>query len=193
MGFIRHTSRLRYTLQGKNLMESALIGLAGIIFGVFFGEYFRRRNRIEVYSQKIFDKRLNIHEELYSRFVAGNDIISEVMTNEELSDEERNGLVSLVINPLCKFMDNNGFYLNNYLTVQVATAYMGAENVLTHDSELEIESAKSKIYEKSKETQQMIIEESGAAEVFKHFSSISKSKPDSDVIKIIKELEKARV
>ncbi|WP_206743745.1 hypothetical protein, partial [Aliivibrio fischeri] len=177
----------------KNLMESALIGLAGVVLGALLSEYFRRKNRIEIYSQKVFDKRLAIHEELYAMFVSGHDVVSEVMTNTELSKSEREDLTSSIIFPLCQFMDRNGFYLNDYLTVQVATAYMGAEDVLDNDSDLDIASARARVYELSKITKKMILEESGVTEAFKHFSVISKSKPDSDVIKRVKELEKARV
>ncbi|WP_217519081.1 hypothetical protein [Vibrio metschnikovii] len=174
-------------------MESAIIGFIGVIVGAFLGEYFRRKNRIEAYSHKVFDRRLKAHEELYSMFVSAKDIIHEVMENRELSDDERQQLVSSVIMPLCQFMDKNGFYLNDYLTVQVATAYMGAEDVLSVENELEQAVEKSKINEKYKATMQMIINESGVAEVNKHFTKISKSSPTSPVIERVKELQKARV
>lgn len=178
-------------------MESELIGLAGVVIGVVLGvglgEYFRRNNRIEVYSQKIFDKRLTIHEELFARFITGNYVISEVMKNTALSEEERANLVSSVIIPICEFMDQNAFYINKYLIAQVATTYIGAEDVLTHENDLDITAARSKVYKSSKATKKMILEESGVTEAFKHFSTISKSKPDSEVIKRIKELERLQV
>ena len=174
-------------------MESALIGFVGIIIGAFLSEYFRRKNRIEVYSHKVFDRRLKVHEELFSMYVSASDVIHEVMDNKELSSDERQQLVSSVILPLCQFMDKNGFYLNDYLTVQVATTYMGAEDVLSIENELEQATEKSKIYEQSKVTKQMIIDEAGVAEVNKHFSIVSKSSPTSPVIERVKELQKARV
>ncbi|MFL0868421.1 hypothetical protein [Vibrio parahaemolyticus] len=174
-------------------MESAIIGFLGVIVGAFLGEYFRRKNRIEAYSHKVFDRRLKIHEELYSMFVSTYEIICEVMGNKELDHNERQQLASSVILPLCQFMDKNGFYLNDYLTVQVATAYMGSEDVLSIESELEQAAARSKISEQYKATMQMIISESGVAEVNKHFIKVSKSRLTSPVIERVRELQKARV
>ncbi len=69
-------------------LESAIIGFLGVIVGAFLGEYFRRKNRIEAYSHKVFDRRLKVHEELYSMFVSAYEIICEVMGNKELDHNE---------------------------------------------------------------------------------------------------------
>lgn len=107
-------------------MESAWIGLAGLLIGVLLGEYFHRNKRIEIYSQKVFDKRLSVHEELYKIFLESN--------------------------------------------------------------ELDAISVRSKVYESAKITKKMILEEAGVTEVFKHFSTISKSKPNSAVIRYFRRL-----
>lgn len=173
-------------------MESALIGLVGILLGIVLGEYFHRNKRIEVYSQKVFDKRLSVHEKLYTIFVEGGEIISEAMTNTALNEVERKSLVSSVIHSLCTFMDTNAFYLNDAVMVQVATAYMGAEDVLNYDDDLKIATAKEKIYNSSRATKEIILQESGVTEVFKHFSTVSKSKPDSAVIRYFRSIKKLR-
>ncbi|WP_298910100.1 hypothetical protein [uncultured Psychrobacter sp.] len=96
-------------------MESAWIGLAGLLIGVLLGEYFHRNKRIEIYSQKVFDKRLSVHEELYKIFLESNEMVSEAMTNSTLNEVERKDLVGSVIHSLCAFTDKNGFYLNDCL------------------------------------------------------------------------------
>ncbi|MEZ7502012.1 hypothetical protein QO189_05940 [Psychrobacter sp. Arc29] len=173
-------------------MESALIGLVGILLGIILGEYFHRNKRIEVYSQKVFDRRLSVHEELYTIFVEGGEIVSEAMTNTNLNETERKSLVSSVIHSLCKFMDTNAFYLNEDVMVQVATAYMGAEDVLNYDDDLNIATAKEKVYKSSRATKEIILQESGVTEVFRHFSIVSKSKPDSAIIRYFKSIKKLR-
>jgi hypothetical protein len=45
-------------------MEEALIGLLGVLVGLFVNEHFRKTNRIENYSSTVFEKRLKIYEEL---------------------------------------------------------------------------------------------------------------------------------
>lgn len=169
-------------------MESAWIGLAGLLIGVLLGEYFHRNKRIEIYSQKVFDKRLSVHEELYKIFLESNEMVSEAMTNSTLNEVERKNLVGSVIHSLCAFTDKNGFYLNDCLIIQVVTAYMGAEDVLSYENELDAISVRSKVYESAKITKKMILEEAGVTEVFKHFSIISKSKPNSAVIRYFRRL-----
>ena len=173
-------------------MESALIGLVGILLVIILGEYFHRNKRIEVYSQKVFDRRLSVHEELYTIFVEGGEVVSEAMTNTNLNETERKSLVSSVIHSLCTFMDTNAFYLNEDVMVQVATAYMGAEDVLNYDDDVNIATAKEKVYKSSRATKEIILQESGATEVFKHFSTVSKSKPDSAVIRYFKSIKRLR-
>jgi len=60
-------------------MESAIVGCLGLLLGVVLGEFFRRRRRIEVYAQKVFEKRLEIHEELHALMRAAYVVAVEVM------------------------------------------------------------------------------------------------------------------
>src|SRR2546423_653818 len=46
---------------------TSLIGLIGVLIGLFINEYFRRRNRVELYSKEIFQKRLSVYEKLYEK------------------------------------------------------------------------------------------------------------------------------
>lgn len=171
-------------------MESALIALISVLVGILCNEHFRRKNRIEYYSQKIFDNRLIVHEKLFHLLQQSYEIASELMSGETYSEEERKEIIGPVIHSICEFTDLNEFYLDKYLTVHVCTAFMGAEDIMGYADEAERESARMKVRSAYKTAKDMIISESGAAEVFKHFKSISKSKPDSAVIRYIKELEK---
>lgn len=119
---------LGYTLEGI-LVEKALIALLGVLIGILINEYFRRKSRIEYYSQKIFERRLKVHEELFSLLKKSHSIIGEMHSNEDLTSEERHEIVSSVILGLCEFGDENDFYLDKYLSAQVATLFMGSEDI----------------------------------------------------------------
>jgi hypothetical protein len=45
-------------------MNSSLIGIVGILLGILVTEYFNRRKRVEVYAQKVFEKRLEVYDTL---------------------------------------------------------------------------------------------------------------------------------
>ncbi len=66
-------------------MEQALIGLGGLLIGLFISEYFRRRSRVEVYAQGLFQKRLNVYEKLYSKLVTAREVASDVIENPSLT------------------------------------------------------------------------------------------------------------
>jgi hypothetical protein len=96
-------------------MEAALVGLAGVLLGAFLGEYFRRRNRIEIYSQKVFERRLEVYEELMKLVQAAYKAADEVMTNSELTEGERHSLMSATILPIAEYADHNALYIDSYV------------------------------------------------------------------------------
>lgn len=59
-------------------MEAAIIGLTGMLLGILLNELLRRRNRIEGYAVRVFDKRLEIYEGLYERVSACSEVAIDV-------------------------------------------------------------------------------------------------------------------
>ncbi|MCK4339111.1 MAG: hypothetical protein KAW92_00265 [Candidatus Cloacimonetes bacterium] len=110
-------------------METAFIGLLGVFIGLLITEYFRRRNRIETYSSRIFDKRIQIYEELYSKVIACSEIISDLIENQKYSKEERHDIVSSAVHDLAKYGDENSFYLNEHIIIQYMTLMIGVEDI----------------------------------------------------------------
>ena len=106
-------------------MEQALIGLGGIIVGILITEYFRRRNRVEVYSQKIFDKRLQIYEELFSLTQHGNDVATQLIDDVSLSKDERLNLIGDEIMNIAEFIDKNEIYIDKYISAQCMYIFNG--------------------------------------------------------------------
>ena len=75
-------------------MTEALIGVIGLLLGILLGEYFRRGRRIELYSKEIFQKRLQIYEELYKKIGEAKKIADDIIENPKYSKEERKELLS---------------------------------------------------------------------------------------------------
>jgi hypothetical protein len=171
-------------------MENALIALVGVLAGILLNEHFRKRNQIEFYSQKIFDKHLKVHETLFSHYRTSYNLISEIMKNQELSLDQYREIFSAAFMPLCEYLDNNHFYLSEELRVQVFTSFADAQDFPKIEDQKEKEKLIELIRETYKTTTKIIIEESGVSEISKHFRTVSKSSPDSPIIRYMKKLKK---
>src|SRR5208337_3985962 len=112
-----------------NDMWTALIGLFGVLLGMGLNELLRRRNRIETYSSIVFDKRLALYEELMSRLQAAYKVATDVMENEEYSEEQRQELVSAAILDIAAFSDENELYIDSDLAAHCVATFMGAEDI----------------------------------------------------------------
>ncbi|ENW33194.1 hypothetical protein [Acinetobacter baumannii] len=169
-------------------MGSALIGLIGVVIGILCNEYFRRENRIEKYSEKIFEKRLQIHESLFEKIKEDYEAINNLINDRELTLEERHNIVSKVILELADFIDVIEFYLDERLVVQVMTLFMGTEEILPDSADRE---EKISTFRKDlKITKKMIIDESGVTQAVNSFRKVSKSKPTSSIISYFESLKK---
>lgn len=171
-------------------MESALIGLLGVVIGALLGEYFRRRNRVEAYSQKIFERRLEVYEGLMKRVQQSYEIASEVLERPELTSEERHALVSAAVHAVAEYTDDNALFIDEYVCVHTVAMTMGVEDISSIEDPLEREAATSRFREEYKTAKQMILEESGIHQINKHFKLVSRANPESPIIQRLKELKK---
>lgn len=171
-------------------MEAALIGLVGVLIGALLSQFFHRQNRVENYSHKVFERRIEIYESLMGLLQSGYGIANEVMKNEQLSAEERHTLISQAIMPIASFVDEHSLYIDTYVAAHMTSTFMGAEDVLATVDETEREKLANMIRSSYKTAKDIVLAESGVEEINKHFRIISRSNPASPVIEKIKKLEK---
>lgn len=81
-------------------------------------------------------------------------------------------------------------HISEYLIVQALTAFADAQEFYKITDLDEREKTKSYVRECYKTTRKIIIEESGVAQISRHFRKISKSNPDSPIIRHMKNEEK---
>ena len=72
--------------RGQRLGSETILG---VLLGILINEYFRRNARIEKYSDKIFEKRLEIYENFSKEISTANSVITELTNAEELSVEDK--------------------------------------------------------------------------------------------------------
>ena len=114
-------------------MTKALIGLAGILIGLLINEYYRRTNRIENYSSRVFDKRLEIYEELMRLVHEKSSLIVEVIENAELSKEEAHSICQPAGFDVMEYCDANQLYLNEEINVHIGATFVGVADIIDAD------------------------------------------------------------
>ncbi|QTT83060.1 hypothetical protein HUT29_17750 [Pseudomonas chlororaphis] len=172
-------------------MESALIGIVGVVIGIIVNEFIRRKNRIENYAQKTFDKRLEIFEELYQRVAACGTVGQRVIDDRELSPAARSGLVSSEIFKIADWCDLHGMYLKEEVTIHCMTLLMGVEDIQDIEDETQkIERVKD-FQAHLRYAKEMIKKESGIEDVNKSFTSMIKAKYSSPIIEYYREQKKS--
>lgn len=154
-----------------NPIWTSLIGLLGVMLGVLLNEGIRRSRRIETFSPKLFEKRLEKYEKLMALVQAGYEIASDVMTNPAHSNEERHSLISEAILAIAHLTDQEELYLDTDLSAHCVAAFMGAEDVLSITDLVERERAQQRVVEMYSEAKRMIREDSGIFEI-ENFSEL---------------------
>jgi hypothetical protein len=149
-------------------MTQALIGIIGVLVGILVNEAVRRHRRIEDYSTKIFEKRLQVYEELYSKLHECYEAGNEALTGEH-SAEERHEIMSTLVFPLLEFMDKNSLYLNDEIAVHCGGMWMSVDEIPSIQDGAERASQMEVFQEDFGDAKAMIKEESGLKEIDKLF------------------------
>lgn len=171
-------------------MEPALIGLIGVLVGALLAEHFRRQNRVEAYSQKIFERRLEIYEELMRLVQHAYTVASEVIEHSELTYEDRLGAVSEAIHSIAQYTDENALFVDTYVAAHTTAMIMGVEDIPDISDEVEREAAIAVFRADYKAAKNMILEESGVQQINEHFKLVSRANPKSPIIQRIKEFQR---
>ncbi len=177
-------------------MTEALIGLAGILIGLLLNEHFRKTNRIENYSSKVFDKRLEIYEKLMLLVHEKSSLVTELIENIEVIEE----ITKDMAHEACfkaglevmEYCDINQLYINEDITVHIGAAFVGTGDIIDADKEskkVQLKNFKISVLEAKK----MIKAESGIEELNDLFKQITKAKHDSPIITYFRELKKNNV
>jgi len=160
-------------------MEKIVVGLVGVLFGVLLNEYFRRNARIEKYTEKVFEKRLEIYERFSKEISSAASLISNLVDSEDFDTEQKQELAFQTGLKVMEFTDEHDFYLNEEITIHCGMVFIEASNIFGDI----IDSDKLKEFRKGiKDVQLMIRSESGLTEMDDFFSKLTKSTPGGKLI-----------
>jgi len=181
---------------GRAAMEAAWVGviggLAGVLLGSGLSEVLRRSNRIESYASRVFDKRMEMYEQLFTKFIDAQAMALEVMERGKHTKEERHAMISAVILDIADFSDRNALYLNEELAIHCTGALMGAEDVADIGDEKERDDAAGHVRANVRNAIQMIKAESGISRINRFFGKLTRAKISSPMIDYYRGLSKQR-
>ncbi|MFA4987570.1 MAG: hypothetical protein WC712_13390 [Candidatus Brocadiia bacterium] len=169
-------------------MESALIGILGVLLGILLNEAIRRNRRIEDFGMRVFDKRLKIYEELYSKINKAVEVANVVVEEVGHTKEQRHGMMSEVILDLAGFCDEHAMYLNDEIALHSTGSFVGAEDIFELKPAAK-KHALERFREDVKLAKEMIRKESGIVDIERHFTSITQAKHSSRLIEYYRELK----
>lgn len=173
-------------------MESALIGILGVLLGLFTNELLRRSNRIESYAQKIFEKRLEIFEELYSRLAACGSVGDQVINSPSLDSEDLHNLVRDAVHDVAEWCDLHALYLNEEVTLQCISLLIGIENIHAVEDPDEKQKMVDEFYSQLRYTKNMLKKESGIEDINTSFTKMIKAKYTSPTIDYYRSMKKEK-
>jgi hypothetical protein len=171
-------------------MESALIGLLGVIVGLLITEYFHRKRRIEAYSSEIFAKQLKIYEGLNSRLTDCAERAGDIIENPEYSEQERQELWSSVVLDLADYIDANSLYIDEDIAIHCMTTVIGVDDIFSIQDEDQKRAEIRDFYQELRNAREMMREETGLSAASKLFRSITQAKHQSPYISHAHEVRK---
>lgn len=171
-------------------MTEAIIGLVGILIGLFISEFFRRHSRIEDYAKEIFMKRLSVYEELHSKMSEARKTATDIMESNDLSDEDRNAIWSDRVLDVAGFNDANELYVNEEIALHCLMTLIGVDDIYYIEDDEEKQKEKEKFWQNSARTIAMIRNETGLEKIDRYFGSLTKIKHKSEYIDLYQETKK---
>lgn len=160
-------------------MDGALIGLVGLLIGALLNEHYRRKSRIEKYSNQVFEKRINIYEGLMSEIKLASSIINELIESKNIPLDEKKEMAFLAGLKVAEYTDKHQFYLNDEIIAHCCMAFVGTSDIFEDPNNQEMLNC---FRQEVKEAYVMIRVESGIAELDGLFRSITKSSPSGRLV-----------
>ena len=173
-------------------MEQALIALLGLLTGILLNEYFRRRNRIEAYSAKVFERRLEVYEGLMKAIREAESIINDLLEDKSLPKKDRHTIAFQAGLKVMEYTDEHSFYLNDEIIVHAGAAFVGVGDLIKMAKGNERDEAIGDFRKMLVTAKDMIRAESGMKEIDQAFRTVTKAKHTSPVIEYYRKLKQER-
>jgi hypothetical protein len=162
-------------------MSEALVGLLGLLAGLLISEYFRRQRRIEEYAREVFQRRIEIYEGLYKKLLIADSVAAE-LENGDPEEPELAAARHAIINLVMEYLDRNGLFLDEDLTVHAALTVLNIHEIAEAGSQDKRSDLLREYWERSKELKVLMRRVTGLEKLGKLFQTITKAEIDSEYV-----------
>lgn len=170
---------------------AALIGMLGVFVGMVLDYFIRRDERLNKFSEIVFNKRLTIYEELYEKVQDYRQLFGKLIEDEETNADERERLLFLSGLEVMRFSDESGFYLSDELTVYLGAILSGNGGLFSGDEPKDIKEKRIENFRSDISSGlEMIRAEAGLRKITSNFKKLTGYSHRADIIKYYLKLRK---
>jgi hypothetical protein len=169
-------------------MLPAIIGIIGVIVGVSLNEIFRRRSRIEKFTEPYFKRKIEVSEILLQDFLVRTALFED-LTQLEADKKSKMGVWHESVLEYLGWMDRNFLFLGDELTVHIGSTLVLAGEYIDGAEGI----TKERVLSEFGDTKLLIKKSLGFNYIEKSFTNTSKSKLSSATIKFYRDLKENKV
>jgi hypothetical protein len=163
---------------------AGLLGIAGTLAGILVTEYFKRKERVALYSDTIFKKKLDAYEKLYfmlQNIYAKADVL---FADTKLSLQEKHNIWQPASLEVANYLDKHSLYINDDIAAHCMSALIAVDDYLGSPTKRDLK----QYYEDRQATYRLIKEDSGIGRINNFFNIVNKPKIKSEILDYLNEV-----
>jgi hypothetical protein len=166
---------------------AGLLGIAGTLAGILVTEYFKRKERVSLYSDTIFKKKLDAYEKLYFMLQNIYAKADALFADTKLSLQEKHAVWQPASLEIANYLDKHSLYINDDIAAHCMSALIAVDDYLDMSpSKRDLK----QYYEDRQATYRLIKEDSGIGRINNFFNMVNKPKIKSEILDYINEVRK---
>ncbi len=158
---------------------------------VLINEYFKRKEKANLFTEGIFKRKLALYEGLYNIMSHAYEVAFVMFEDKNLTKEERHKIWSKEVILIADFIDKHFLYLNEVVTMHCAVSLIGVDDIPELEKKEKTKRLK-KFFQDKKDTVRLIKEESGLERLDGVLKGINKPKLSSEYINYFDKLKEER-
>lgn len=164
---------------------AGFFGILGTLTGIFVTEYFKRKDRVSLYSDTIFKKKLDIYDKLYLKLQDVYKTADTLFADQTMSIKEKHEIWQPKSLEIGEYLDTYSLYINDDIAAHCMGALIAVDDYLDMDPK---ERDLKQYYEDRQASYKLIKEDSGIGRINNFFNMVNKPKLESDIIDYLNEV-----